>query len=141
MGRFARRSVARSWPAVLAWLVLIGFLLIAAFGPLIVRGDPLRQSNDALLAIGSSGHLLGTDDLGRDELARLVHGARPLLVVALLATALAALLGTGIGLTAGFLGGRVEQVLMRIVDLALAFPSILLVILLVAGTGAGSPRW
>jgi peptide/nickel transport system permease protein len=137
LGRFARRSVARSWPAVLAWLVLIGFVLIAAIGPLIVRGDPLRQTNDALLSIGSPGHLLGTDDLGRDELARLVHGARPLLAVAVLATTLAAVLGTAIGLAAGFLGGRVEQILMRIVDLALAFPAILLVILLVAGAGSG----
>jgi ABC-type dipeptide/oligopeptide/nickel transport system permease subunit len=59
------------------------------------------------------------------------------LAVALLATALAAVLGTAIGLTAGFLGGRVEQVLMRIVDLALAFPAILLVVLLVAGAGSG----
>jgi peptide/nickel transport system permease protein len=137
LGLLARRSVARSVPAGLAWLVLIAFLLVAAVGPLVFRGDPLRQSNSALLSIGSSGHLLGTDDLGRDELTRLVHGARPLMVVALLATALAAVLGTAVGLAAGFLGGRLEQVLMRIVDLALAFPPILLIILLVAGTGAG----
>jgi ABC-type dipeptide/oligopeptide/nickel transport system permease subunit len=137
LGLLARRSVARSVPAGLAWFVLIVFLLVAAVGPLVVRGDPLRQSNSALLSIGSPGHLLGTDDLGRDELTRLVHGARPLMVVALLATALAAVLGTAVGLAAGFLGGRLEQVLMRIVDLALAFPPILLIILLVAGTGAG----
>ena len=138
MGRFARRPIARSWLPLVAWVVLIGFVLIAALGPVLLGGDPLRQSNNALLGSGSPGHLLGTDDLGRDELTRLVHGARPLLLVALLSTALAAVLGTGLGLAAGFLGGRLEQVLMRIVDLALAFPPILLIILLVAGAGAGT---
>jgi ABC-type dipeptide/oligopeptide/nickel transport system permease subunit len=133
-----RRLIARSWLAVTSWVVLLGFGLMAAFGPLLVGGDPLRQSNEALLAMGAPGRLLGTDDLGRDELVRLVYGARPLLVVALLSTALATVLGTGLGLTAGFVGGRMEQVLMRLVDLGLAFPSILLIILLVAASGPGT---
>jgi len=133
-----RRRLARSWPAVLSWLVLIVLVLVAAVGPLFVQTDPLRQTSSALLPMGSAGHLFGTDDLGRDELARLVHGARPLLLVAFAATALAAVVGTGIGLVAGYAGGVVEQVLMRIVDLALAFPSILLVILLVAAAGPGT---
>ena len=137
MGRFAARRFARGWLSAGAWLVFLGFVLIAAIGPLVVGGDPTRQSTNALAAIGSPGHLLGTDDLGRDELTRLVHGARPLMVVALLATALAAVLGTALGLAAGFLGGLLEQVLMRVVDLALAFPPILLIILLVAGSGPG----
>ncbi|WP_405933077.1 ABC transporter permease [Streptomyces sp. NBC_00827] len=133
-----RRRVARSWPAMLAWFVLIALVLVAAIGPLLVQADPLRQTPSALLPLGSSGHPLGTDDLGRDELARLVHGARPLLLVSFAATALAAVAGTGIGLIAGYAGGVVEQILMRLVDLALAFPSILLVILLVAVAGPGT---
>lgn len=135
---FAQRSIARSWLPILSWLVLIGFVLVAALGPLVVGGDPLRQGTEGLLPFGSPGHPLGTDDLGRDELTRLVHGARPLLLVAFLSTVVAAVLGTGIGLAAGFLGGRLEQVLMRLVDLAVAFPSILLIILLVAGAGTGT---
>ncbi|MHC3473497.1 ABC transporter permease [Streptomyces sp. 7R007] len=132
------RPVARSWPALLAWLLLAAVVLTALLGPLLVQADPLRQTSSALLAPGSPGHPLGTDDLGRDELARLVHGARPLLLVSVTATALAAVAGTLVGLVAGYAGGVLEQVLMRLVDLALAFPSILLVILLVAAAGPGT---
>jgi len=132
------RRIATSWLSALSWLVLVAFLLVALLGPVLIGTDPMRQSNSPLLPAGSSGHLLGTDDLGRDELARLVHGARPLLLVAVLATALATIAGTLIGLVAGYLGGLAEQVIMRVVDLALAFPSILLIILLVAGAGAGT---
>lgn len=132
------RAFARSWPAAVPWLVLAALVLVAVAGPLLVTADPVRQTNQTLLPTGSPGHLLGTDDLGRDELARLVHGARPLLSVAFLATALAAVLGTGIGLVAGFAGGRTEGAVMRFVDFALAFPSILLVILVVAAAGPGT---
>ncbi|MFJ3779129.1 ABC transporter permease [Streptomyces sp. NPDC090075] len=141
-GRFLRalrrRTLARSWPALLSWLLLTVLVLVALLGPLLVQADPLRQTSSALLAPGAPGHPLGTDDLGRDELARLVHGARPLLLVSFTATALAAGLGTLVGLVAGYTGGLVELVLMRLVDLALAFPSILLVILLVAAAGPGT---
>ncbi|MFG2957474.1 ABC transporter permease [Streptomyces sp. NPDC048291] len=133
-----RRTLARSWPALLSWLLLTVLVLAALLGPLLVQADPLRQTSSALLAPGSPGHPLGTDDLGRDELSRLVHGARPLLLVSFAATALAAGLGTLVGLVAGYAGGPVELVLMRLVDLALAFPSILLVILLVAAAGPGT---
>ncbi|MFI1734174.1 ABC transporter permease [Streptomyces acidicola] len=138
LGALHRRRVARSWPALLAWLLLAGLLLAALLGPLLVQADPLRQTSSELLAPGSPGHPLGTDDLGRDELARLVHGARPLLLVSFAATALAACVGALVGLVAGYAGGVVEQALMRLVDLALAFPSILLVILLVAAAGPGT---
>jgi peptide/nickel transport system permease protein len=121
-----------------AWLVVLAYLLVALVGPLLVPGDPLRQAPDALLPIGSPGHLLGTDDLGRDQLARLVHGARPLLTVALLSTLVATVLGVAVGLPAGYAGGRVEQLLMRLTDLGLAFPSVLLIILMVAAGGAGA---
>lgn len=133
-----RRRVARSWPAMVSWLVLIALILVATVGPFLLQADPLRQTPSALLPLGSAGHPLGTDDLGRDELARLVHGARPLLLVSFAAAALAAVVGTGIGLVAGYAGGVVEQILMRLVDVALAFPSILLVILLVAAAGPGT---
>ncbi|MFY1636876.1 ABC transporter permease [Solwaraspora sp. WMMB335] len=134
---YARRSIARSWLAAGSWLVLAAFVLLAAAGPVLVGADPQRQTNATLAGFGTPGHLLGTDDLGRDMLARLVYGARPLLLVAFLATAVAALLGTAVGLLAGYLGGRWEQLLMRVVDVGLAFPSMLLIILVVAGSGPG----
>ncbi|MFI6698982.1 ABC transporter permease [Streptomyces sp. NPDC050509] len=131
-------GIGGSWPAVVSWVFLAAVILIALVGPLLIQADPARQTPSALLPIGSPGHPLGTDDLGRDELARLVYGARPLLLVSFAATALAAAAGTGIGLLAGYVGGITEQTLMRVVDLALAFPSILLVILLVAAAGPGT---
>jgi len=103
-----------------------------------VTADPLQQTPDAMLPIGSPGHLAGTDDLGRDQLARLVYGARPLILVSLAATALACSLGLVLGLMAGFYRGWVEQVSMRGVDILLAFPSMLLVILVVAAIGTGA---
>jgi ABC-type dipeptide/oligopeptide/nickel transport system permease subunit len=133
-----RRRFGRSAVGAAAWVVVLAYLLVALVGPLLVPGDPLRQTADAMLAVGSPGHLLGTDDLGRDQLARLVHGARPLLAVALLATVVATVLGAAVGLCAGYAGGRVEQVLMRVTDLGLAFPSVLLIILMVAAGGAGA---
>ncbi|MFV2009945.1 MULTISPECIES: ABC transporter permease [unclassified Micromonospora] len=134
---FARRSIARSWLATVSWLVVVGFVLMATIGPLMIGADPERQSNVTLAGFGTAGHPLGTDDLGRDFLARLVHGAQPLLLVAFLATVLAALIGTTVGMLAGYLGGWGEQILMRVTDVGLAFPSMLLIILVVAASGPG----
>jgi len=134
---YARRSIARSWLATVSWLVVVGFVLMATIGPLLVGADPERQSNVTLAGFGTAGHPLGTDDLGRDFLARLVYGARPLLLVAFLATAVAAAIGTTVGMLAGYLGGWGEQILMRITDVGLAFPSMLLIILVVAASGPG----
>ncbi|WP_306204511.1 ABC transporter permease [Actinoplanes sp. RD1] len=136
---YARRRVARSALAAVSWTVVVLFVLIALVGPIVVGADPTRQTADALLPLGSAGHLLGTDDLGRDMLARMVHGARPLLLVAFLSTALAAALGVATGLVAGYYGGKVEWILMRVMDLALAFPSMLLIILIVAAWKPGVP--
>ncbi|MFI5838168.1 ABC transporter permease [Catenuloplanes sp. NPDC051500] len=137
---FRTRRLGRGPLAAGSWVIVALFVLVAAFGPLVVGADPARGTNDTLLPLGASGHLLGTDDLGRDELARMVHGARPLLLVAFLSTALAAVAGIGIGLVAGYAGRWIEWVLMRGMDLALAFPSMLLIILIVSAwrPGVGS---
>ncbi|MFV2109562.1 ABC transporter permease [Micromonospora sp. LOL_015] len=134
---YARRSIARSWLATVSWLVVVGFVLMATIGPLVIGADPERQSNVTLAGFGTAGHPLGTDDLGRDFLARLVYGAQPLLLVAFLATVLAALIGTTVGMLAGYVGGWGEQILMRVTDVGLAFPSMLLIILVVAASGPG----
>jgi ABC-type dipeptide/oligopeptide/nickel transport system permease subunit len=136
---YQTRALGRGWLTGASWLTVALFVLLAAVGPLLVGADPTRGSDDALRPIGTPGHLLGTDDLGRDMLARLVYGARPLLLVAFLATGLAAVLGVPIGLAAGYAGRKVEWSLMRLVDLALSFPSMLLVILVVAAWRPGVP--
>lgn len=134
---FAVRRLGRGPLAAGSWLVVALFVLVAAVGPLLVAADPARGTNDTLLAVGAPGHPLGTDDLGRDVLARMLHGSRPLLLVAFLSTGLAALLGVGVGLVAGYAGGVLEWVLMRLMDLALAFPSMLLIILVVTAWRPG----
>lgn len=118
--------------------MLVAFVIaVAIVGPL-VAADPLALDIDrGLSSVGaplppSSEALLGTDSLGRDVWSRVVHGAATSLWIALAATALAALFGVAIGVTAGTLGGRADRALMRVVDLALAFPFLLLAILLAA---------
>jgi peptide/nickel transport system permease protein len=118
--------------------VFLAFLATALFGPWLASADPLQQTPSAMLPVGSPGHLAGTDDLGRDQFSRLVHGAQPLILVSLAATLLACGLGLLLGLAAGFYRGWVEQVTMRGVDVLLAFPSMLLVILVVAAIGTGA---
>ena len=134
------RRLGRGPLAATSWLVVAIFILVAAAGPLLVSADPTRGTNATLISVGAAGHPLGTDDLGRDELARMLYGARPLLLVAFLSTALAAVLGVATGLVAGYAGRWLEWLLMRLMDLALAFPAMLLIILVVSAwrPGVGS---
>lgn len=124
------------WVA-LAFVVLL--VLAAAVGPLLVGASPTDQDvAGRLRPPGTPGHLLGTDELGRDVAARIVHGARLELLVAVGATALAAVLGTLLGLLGGFFRGVVEFLTMRLVgDVLLAFPPIVLALLVVAIYGPG----
>src|SRR5690242_16077728 len=118
-----------------AGAVLVMVLLVLVVWP---HGDPVKPDIDhGLTALGaplppSSHALLGTDALGRDVWARLCAGAGTSLEIATLSTLLALVIGLGVGLTAGYAGGRVDTVLMRVVDLVLAFPFLLLAILLAA---------
>jgi peptide/nickel transport system permease protein len=114
------------------------FVLAALLAPLIAPADPMSGSLEDRLTPpawaegGSLRYLLGTDDLGRDILSRLIHGARVSLAVSVLAIFGAAVAGTSIGLVAGYFGGWTERIAMRIVDLALSFPVIMLALLFAA---------
>ena len=118
-------------------------LLIAIFAPLVAPKNPLDQ--DLMLASlppagvagAEPGYWLGTDDLGRDVLSRLIYGARVALIVAFVAASLAALVGSVLGLIAGWYRGWVDTAISRLVDVWMAFPPVLLSILLVAVLGAG----
>src|SRR6266700_562819 len=103
-GHPRRRGLLASALAYASGALLLLFLVLAAVGPELVSGNPLRQSTGALLGIGAPGHLLGTDELGRDELVRLVYGARPLITVALASALAACIIGVTVGLIAGFFG-------------------------------------
>ncbi len=124
-----------------AFLLLLAVLAIAA--PLIAPHDPLEQDllstfrPPVWMEHGSAMFLLGTDSLGRDVLSRLIFGARAAITVAVVAAVLAGLLGTALGLLAGFFGGRIDTAISRLVEIWMAFPPVLLSIVLAAVLGAG----
>ncbi len=110
-------------------VILIG---VAALAPVLAPYDPNRLSTGPPLVGSSSSHLLGTDNYGRDVLSRLVYGARISLLVAFVATGGAALIGISIGLTTGYLGGFVDFVAMRFVDVLFTFPWVLVALAVAA---------
>jgi peptide/nickel transport system permease protein len=118
--------------------VLALFFAAALLAPLLAPADPLtgslqdRLTPPAWAPGGSTRHLLGADDLGRDILSRLIYGAQVSLLVCVLAIFGAGLLGTTIGMIAGYFGGWTERIAMRLVDLALSFPVIMLALLMAA---------
>ena len=127
-------SFRRNRPAVLGALVLVAVTTAALLAPLLAPWDPAFQGDLVALryAPPSWAHPLGTDPFARDVLSRLLHGARVSLSVGILAVTLSVVLGTLVGSVAGFLGGWVDTVAMRSVDVVLAFPRIVLLVVLVA---------
>jgi peptide/nickel transport system permease protein len=123
----------------LAGLGIVALLVIvAAFAPWLVTHDPYEQNlAQRLLAPGAAGHLLGTDDFGRDILSRIIVGARITLYIVVLVALIAAPIGLIVGTAAGYLGGVVDAALMRITDVFLAFPSLILALAFVAALGPG----
>ncbi len=147
----ASRRQARLGQAWLAWqrirrnrlamagLVIVGVLfIVAAFAPWIAPHDPLVQDlSRRLLPPGTPGNLLGTDDFGRDILSRIIFGARITLYIIALVAVTAPALGLLIGTVAGYFGGWVDATLMRVTDIFLAFPRLILALALVAVLGPG----
>ena len=107
-------------------------------GPAIVPYDPVRVNADALLAPPGPAHWLGTDDIGRDLLSRILAGARVSLTLALAAVLVSSLVGAAIALVSGYWGGRTDMVLMRIMDGFLAFPGLILALTMVSFLGASA---
>lgn len=126
---------------IFPFVIMVVFIFCAVFADIIAPYPPEKMSLTARLSPpffvegGSMKHLLGTDTLGRDILSRIIVGARVSMIVSLLAILLAGGVGTTIGLTAGYLGGRVDAFLMRITDATLAFPGILIALLLAVALG------
>jgi peptide/nickel transport system permease protein len=132
------RRLRRNRLAIVGLAVLCIAVASAVLAPLLPLVDPAATNPaDRLLPPLSPGHLLGTDHLGRDMLSRLVWGGRVSLSVGVFATLIAALGGSLIGLFAGFYGGRTDSLLMRTVDMLMAFPYLLFAIALVAVLGPG----
>jgi peptide/nickel transport system permease protein len=122
---------------VLGTAIIFGLLLVAALAPLLATHNPYEQIlNDRLLA-PSVTHWFGTDSLGRDIYSRVVYGARVTLTIALLVAAISTPLGMLMGIVAGYLGGMADEILMRLADVFLAFPRLILAIAFAAALGAG----
>ncbi|NUX54097.1 nickel transporter permease [Paraburkholderia youngii] len=118
--------------------ILVLLMIVAVIGPWIAPHDPLRQVlSDRLLPPGSASHWLGTDQLGRDILSRIIYGSHLTLSIAILVVVVVVPIGLMIGTTAGFFGGWVDNVLMRVTDIALAFPKIVLALAFAAALGPG----
>jgi len=122
---------------VLSLLLGLGFCLPALLAPLLAPFDPMALDLAGSLEPPSAAHLLGRDEQGADILSRLLYGARISLVVGFSSVVVSALVGVSVGLIAGYLGGWVDNLLMRLVDVLLAFPGLLLAIALVAVLGPG----
>lgn len=134
------RRFARNRSAVFGTVIVAVFIFVALAAPLLAPYDAYDMNMRERLKPPSTAHLLGTDDFGRDLLTRIIYGARISLVVSLGTVSLAVLIGVLVGLTAGYMGGAVDLWLMRMVDVFLSFPAILLALALVAvlGTGLGN---
>jgi peptide/nickel transport system permease protein len=133
-----RRLIPARWrnPIGITGAIIVGFcILTALFGRFVWREDPNAPDADRLLP-PSWAHPFGTDDLGRDTLARIIHGAQVSLQVGLVAIAIALVFGTLIGLLSGYFGGILDLLLMRVVDILFAFPGLVLAIVIAGLLGA-----
>lgn len=139
-----RRLFGKRFKMVLGGTIVVAAILIAVFAPYIAPHDPYRQDLISRLIPpvwsdgGSWTFPLGTDAYGRDMMSRLIYGSRLSIMVGVAAALLAGTIGTTLGMIAGYKGGRTEQVIMRLVDANLAFPDILLAILIVAAIGGSA---
>jgi peptide/nickel transport system permease protein len=126
--------------AVFGTAIISIFILMAVFAPLIAPYDPLRQDLVGKFAPPSRAHLMGQDELGRDILSRVIYGARISLTAGLAAVGIATALGSLIGVVSGYFGRWPDSVLMRLMDVILSFPSILLAIVIVSILGPSLPN-
>lgn len=132
------KKLSRDPVALTALGILLLIVLVAILAPYIAPHDPLRTSMiRRLRPIGTEGYLLGTDELGRDMLSRLIHGARLSLIMGVTPVPIAFVIGSAIGIIAGYAGGYINAAIMRTIDVFYAFPSVLLAVALSGALGSG----
>lgn len=136
----AWRTFRRNKSAVIGLGMIIFVVAVAALAPLIAPHDPIDQSTIERLETPSGSHWLGLDHLGRDVLSRIIYGARVALLVGIASVALGGVLGTTMGIVAGYFGGRIGMLIMRLVDILLAFPDLITGLLVMAVLGTGMTK-
>jgi peptide/nickel transport system permease protein len=135
--RSASAKVLARWPARVGLAITLIFLLLTVTAPLVVPYDPYEQDLSSALSPPSAEHWFGADQYGRDTFSRVLYGTRTALLAVVVADGLALVLGCAMGLVAGFFGGRIDAAIMRINDVLLAFPYLLLALIIVAALGPG----
>jgi len=135
--RLALRQLRRSRLALPGLAIVLVFVFCGAFAPLIALYDPYQNDLMNVLMPPSAEHWFGTDELGRDLFSRVIHGARISLIEGVFSVALAMMIGVPIGMVSGYLGGRIDAVIMRLIDVLLAFPGVLLAIVIISVLGPG----
>ncbi|HEY7038400.1 MAG TPA: ABC transporter permease [Methylomirabilota bacterium] len=126
----AMRRLCKSTTAVAGLIIVATLVLVAIFADVLAPDSPIASDQSQTFALPSADHPLGTDQLGRDMLSRVIHGARVSLAVGVSSVVLALFLGVPLGMVAGYYGGRLDSLIMRVMDLVLAFPIYLLAIIL-----------
>jgi len=132
ISRFRENSMA-----MVGFYVIATVAIVAIFAPLISFHDPYEINLRQRLLLPSGAHILGTDAFGRDMLSRIIYGARISLLVGLIPSFISMGIGSAVGVTSGYLGGKVDFILMRVADIVIAFPSLLLAMVIMYTLGAG----
>jgi oligopeptide transport system permease protein len=137
----ARKRFFRNRLAVLGLVIVVGFTFTAVFADLLAPYpyDRIDFTKVLLFPFDDPSHPLGTDEVGRDYLSRLIYGARTSLLISFLVQGIALLIGLPLGTTAGYLGGRVDFAVQRLIEVSTAFPSLLFAILIISVLGGGIP--
>lgn len=131
------RRLAKNKAAVIGLILVVVIVFTAIFANVLAPYDPAQQNLREKLQFPSAQHLLGTDNFGRDLLSRIIYGARTSLLVALLSVVIALIAGIALGATAGYFGGVYEGVVMRLMDILMAIPGLLLAVSISAALGSG----
>jgi peptide/nickel transport system permease protein len=136
----AWRTFSRNKSALVGLILIVLIVLVAVFAPLLAPHNPIEQSTINRLKPPSRDYPLGRDDFGRDVLSRIIYGTRVALVVGVLSVLLGGVIGTTIGVVAGYIGGKTESLLMRLVDVLLSFPDLITGLLVMAVLGSGQVK-
>lgn len=140
MGFFKSKAflqLKRNKLAIAGTIFIIALFIVAVFAPLIAPYSPFKTDFFKTLQGPSSEHLLGTDDLGRDVLSRLLYGARISITIGFISVAIGLIVGVPLGAISGYYGGKIDMFVQRLVDIMMAFPGMLLAIIIVAIMGVG----
>ena len=135
--RYITRMMFSRWVVKLGAIIVIVFILMAVAAPWLAPYGPTEQDLWNTLQHPSKAHLLGTDDLGRDTLSRLIHGSRVSLMVSVVVVTIAGVIGMTMGLVAGYFGGWISAIIMRITDTLMSLPPIVLMLALCSVLGGG----